>query len=132
MSEVRLYPKNMPKEMAFRIEKDNELIGEIRFKIIKWFNRKAEISILIKEEFQNMGYGREALKAIIKHGFEKMNMHRLEAEVIAFNEVSIKLVEGLGFIREGVLREAKFSDGKYWDIYRYGLLREEYKTNIKK
>ena len=55
-----------------------------------------------------------------------MNLYRIEAEVIAFNKVSVKMVEGLGFVKEGILREAKYSNGKYWDIYRYGILRSEY------
>lgn len=57
-----------------------------------------------------------------------MNLHRLEAEVIETNSASIKLIEKFGFKKEGVLREAKFQNGKFIDIYRYGLLRSEYKN----
>ena len=126
MSETRLYPKEMPMEMVFRIEKEGGLIGEIRFKTIKWFNRKAELSIILSENNQNNGYGYEAMLAAMKFGFQKMNLHRIEAEVIAFNKPSIKLVEKLGFVLEGTLREAKYSDGKYYDIYRYGILKNEF------
>ena len=132
MSETRLYPKGMPGEMAFRIEKNLELIGEIRFKTIKWLNRKAELSILLSEENQNSGYGYEAMLEAMKFGFQKMNLHRLEAEVIAFNKPSIKLVEKLGFVFEGTLREAKYSDGKYYDIYRYGILKDEFNKKFGK
>lgn len=69
---------------------------------------------------------------MVKFGFEKMNLHRIEAEVIAFNERSIKMIEKLGFIKEGTLREGKYSDGKYWDIYRYGILKYEYESLYKK
>jgi RimJ/RimL family protein N-acetyltransferase len=130
MSETRLYPKSMPGEMPFRIEKDGELIGEIRFKTIKWFNRKAELSIMLSEENQNSGYGYEAMLEAMKFGFQKMNLHRIEAEVIAFNKSSIKLVEKLGFVFEGTLREAKYSDGKYYDIYRYGILKNEFNNKF--
>lgn len=126
MSEARLYPDKMPKEMMFRIEKDGKLIGEAGYKTIKWYNRKAELSIILIKEHQEKGYGKEVMTALLKYGFEKMNLHRIEAEVIAFNEASIKMIEDLGFIKEGTLREGKFSNGKYWDIYRYGLLRDEY------
>lgn len=130
MSETRLYPKGMPGEMTFRIEKNGELIGEISFKTIKWFNRKAELSILLSKENQNSGYGSEAMLAAMKFGFNKMNLHRIEAEVIAFNKPSIKLVEKLGFVFEGALREAKYSDGKYYDIYRYGILKHEFNKTL--
>ena len=126
MGEARLYPDKMPGSMMFRIEKDDKLIGEVGFKTIKWYNRKAEVSVILTKENQGKGYGTEATKAIMKYGFEKMNLHRIEAEVIAFNEASIKMVESLGFVKEGTLREGKYSYGKYWDIYRYGILRSEY------
>ena len=129
MTETRLYPEKTPTEMIFRIERDNKLIGELKFHSIRWFNRKAMLSVILIEEYQKKGIGEEALKTAIKFAFEKMNLHRLEAEVIAFNEPSKKLVEKLGFRLEGTLREAKYSEGKYWDIYRYGLLRKEYKKN---
>jgi RimJ/RimL family protein N-acetyltransferase len=38
-------------------------------------------------------------------------------------------VEGFGFVLEGRLREAKYNNGKYYDILRYGLLKKEF--NIK-
>ncbi|MFC2134146.1 GNAT family N-acetyltransferase [Bacteroidota bacterium] len=126
MSEARLYPAKMPKEMMFRIEINGKLIGEAGYKTIKWYNRKAEISIIIAKEHRGKGYGKEVINALLKYGFEKMNLYRIEAEVIAFNEVSVKMIEGLGFVKEGTLREAKYSNGKYWDIYRYGILRSEY------
>lgn len=125
MTETRIYPENTPTEMIFRIEKDEKLIGELKFHSIRWFNRKAMLSVILIDEYQKKGIGTKALKTAIKFAFEKMNLHRLEAEVIEFNLPSKKLVEKLGFKLEGTLREAKYSDGKYWDIYRYGLLRTE-------
>jgi RimJ/RimL family protein N-acetyltransferase len=129
MSETRVYPDGMPTEMVFRIEIDNVLIGEVRLKNLRWFNRKAELSIIIHEEHQGKGYGREVLEYIIEYAFDKMNLHRLEAEALEFNEISISLLEKLGFQPEGRLREAKYHNDKYWDILRYGLLKSEYKSN---
>lgn len=131
MTETRLYPEKTPTEMIFRIERDNKLIGELKFHSIRWFNRKAMLSVILIEEYQKKGIGTEALRTAIKFAFEKMNLHRLEAEVIEFNEPSKKLVEKLGFKLEGTLREAKYSCGKYWNIYRYGLLRKEYQERGK-
>ncbi len=126
MSEVSYYPPKMPTEMKFKIEKDGKVIGSIVFSRIRWFNRKSEISIILKKEFQGKGYGKKSLKAAMDFAFNKMNLHRLEAEVYEFNNVSIKLIESLGFKKEGILREAQYSKGKYWDIIRYGILRNEF------
>lgn len=130
MSEVRLYPPSMPSSMRFRIENENVLIGEIALKTIKWYNHKAEISIAIKKEFQGKGFGSDALFSMIKFCFERMNLHRLEAEVIEFNKESINLIEKLGFKLEGRLREAKYSKDRYYDVLRYGLLRNEWVQNF--
>lgn len=128
MSEVNLYPKGTPTELTYKIETNNKFIGYVKFTRIRWFNRKAEISVMISKENQGKGYGYKAMEALIKFAFNKMNLHRLEAEVIEFNDISIKLMEKLGFTKEGVLREAKYSDGKYRDIYRYGLLKKEWEA----
>jgi len=61
-----------------------------------------------------------------KYGFKTMNFYRLEAEVAAYNKGGQKLFKKLGFVEEGRLREAKFLDGKYYDIIRYGMLFGEY------
>ncbi len=126
MSEVNTYPAKMPTEMSFRIEKEGELIGVVSLSRIRWYNRKSEISVLIKKDWQGKGFGKEALSGIADFAFNRMNLHRLEAEVIEFNEASLKLIEGLGFRKEGILREAKYFNGKYWDIIRYGLLKSEW------
>ncbi len=126
MSEVWLYPKGTPTQMIFSVKKDGKLIGELKFRNIRWFNRKAELSIILKKEEQNKGTGTEVIKTVIEYAFFKMNLHRLEAEVIETNAASRKLVENFGFKKEGVLREAKFQNGKFINIYRYGLLRSEY------
>jgi len=126
MSETRMYPFAMPSQMSFRIESEGKVIGEVSLKTIRWFNRKAEISIFIVPEYQGKGYGKRALKKIMELAFGTFNLYRLEAEVMEFNEPSIRLMESLGFKLEGRLREARYVDGKYWDILRYGILRREF------
>lgn len=126
MTETRLYPKGLPLEMSFQLKREDEVVGEIKFNRIRWFNRKAEISLVIKKEYQKKGYGSEALYSVLNYAFNKMNLHRLEAEVIEHNKASIKLIRKFNFVEEGRLREAKYSDGKYCDIIRYGLLKKEF------
>ena len=49
LSELRLHPHKLPLTLSFRIELENKLIGEIGFKSIRWYNRKAEIFLAIKK-----------------------------------------------------------------------------------
>lgn len=126
MSETRMYPFAMPSQMSFRIEAEGIVIGEVSLKTIRWFNRKAEISVFIIPEYQGKGYGKRAVKKIMELAFNTLNLYRLEGEVMEYNEPSIKLIESLGFKFEGRLREARYIDGKYWDILRYGILKREF------
>lgn len=126
LSEVNIYESDMPRSMTFKIEKEGQVIGVVGLKSIKWFNRKSEILVFLKREFQKQGIGNSALSELIDYVFNVMNFHRLEAEIFSYNKSAIALFEKLGFVREGILREARYLDGKYYDIFRYGLLRHEY------
>ncbi len=130
LSEVHLYPEPMPDSVVFRIEEGERLVGEAALKTIKWFNHKAEISIFIIPDCQRKGIGKAALTHLMEFAFHTMNLYRLEAEVVDYNEPAKKLFEKLGFVVEGRLRSAKFFQGKYYDIIRYGILREEFKEVI--
>lgn len=127
LSETHMYPGPMPRELYFLIEKEDQPIGMVALQNIKWYNRKAEITIVIVPKFQKRGFGTQALSFIMEFAFHQLNFHRLEAEVYDYNQGSIRLLEKLGFTKEGVLREAKYADGKYHDIIRYGILKDEYK-----
>jgi len=58
--------------------------------------------------------------------FDQMNINKLRLNVYSFNERAIKSYEKCGFIREGVLRQEIFRDGKYYDTIVMGILRAEY------
>ena len=126
LTEKWLYPEPMPDSIIFGIEAGNEIIGEVALKNIRWYNRKAELSLFLKPEFQGKKIGTEVLKRMMKYAFNTLNFYRLEAEVIDYNEVSRKLVEKLNFTLEGRLRQARYFDGKYYDILRYGILKHEF------
>jgi len=104
------------------------LIGVVGLTYIDWKNRRAEISIYVGDkEAQGQGYGLDALKTIMRYGFHDTNLHKLYAEIFAFNEPSVRLFEKAGFKRDGVKREDQYVDGKYWDTYAYSILEGEFK-----
>ena len=123
MSEKRWYSLNLPERIDYRLEVEGELVGSISLSSIRWFNHKAKISLFIKLSEQSKGYAKRSLKMIIDHCFNMLNFHRLEAEIVDYNEKSINLFESLGFKHEGTMREAKYYEGKYHDIFIYGLLK---------
>ena len=67
-----------------------------------------------------------ALTLLIDHSFGELGLHRIEADVDPRNTASLRLLEKLGFRREGHLRERYFKDGEIQDSIMLGLLRPEY------
>jgi len=127
LTETHLYDQTMPSQLIYAIEFENQLVGELSLKSIRWFNRKAEIGIFIHKDFRKKGIAANVLKLLLNHAFNTMNFHRLEAEVVDYNPFAKVLFEKLGFVQEGILREAKFFEGNYHDIISYGILAEEWK-----
>ncbi|MDB5247728.1 MAG: family N-acetyltransferase [Segetibacter sp.] len=101
---------------------DTKLIGMICFWNIIKEHYRAEIGYSLLYDFQGKGIMQEAMSAIIKYGFEKMNLHSIEANVNPANESSIKLLERNDFIKEAYFKENYFYDGKFLDTAIYSLL----------
>jgi RimJ/RimL family protein N-acetyltransferase len=105
------------------------LAGSVGLMHIDWISRKAEIGIMIGEKrFWNKGYGTEAMRLILKHGFETLNMHRLYLRVFSDNPGAIRAYEKAGFVLEARMREAHFADGQYKDDLMMSILRSEWQA----
>ena len=77
---------------------------------------------------QGQGYMREALRAIYTWAFDTMEIERIEAQVHPLNEPSLALLRALGFVEEGLLREAGLWLGERRDLIQLGLLKREFIT----
>ena len=65
-------------------------------------------------------------KSALSYVFSTLKLHKLCGEALGFNEKSIRFHLRLGFTQEGVLRQQHFDGEKYHDIYRFGLLADEW------
>ena len=89
--------------------------------------RKAEVGIAIGEKrYWNQGYGTEAMKLLLKHGFNTLNLNRISLDVYETNPRAIRAYEKAGFKEEGRLREGHYFNGKYIDIIVMSVLRSEW------
>lgn len=117
---------------AIRDKESGSIVGTCGFENIQWNNSTAVVYIGIGNmEYRNKGIGREALKLLLEFGFFELNLYRLQLNVIEYNEKAIKLYELTGFKREGVYREFIKRDGRRFNMYLYGLLRNEWKEMVK-
>ncbi len=112
---------------AVRTLEDNTLIGVTGFEEILWNNGAATIFVGIgSSESRGKGYGKEALNLAMEFGFQELNFHRIQLTVIQYNKSAVNLYESLGYKREGIYREFIHRDGRRYDMYLYGILREEW------
>lgn len=114
---------------SFGIETlDGTLIGDCGIRTINWKNRSAELFITIGDKrFWSQGYGTDAIRLLIRLGFDKMNLHSLWLTTLAINARAIRCYEKCGFERQGLYREASYVAGRYVDVVPMGLLRSDYK-----
>ncbi len=84
---------------------------------------RAEVGYVLAREFWGAGYMYEAMSAFVAFGFEQLGLRRIEAEIDPRNCASARLLERLGFVREGLLRQRWERKGEVTDSSLYGLLR---------
>jgi [ribosomal protein S5]-alanine N-acetyltransferase len=115
--------------------KNFQLVHKVTQRIIGWcgfhtwmlYHHRAEIGYEIMEEsFKGQGLMTEALQPIIAWGFEQMALNRVEALIEPGNQPSLKLVQRLGFTKEGLLRKHYYKDQVFEDSVIYALLKEDY------
>lgn len=107
---------------------DDKIIGTTTLFRLDEQSRRAEIGYILNRRFWGNGYVNEALTALLDFAFEKMNLHRIEADIDPRNTASVKTVERLGFEREGLLRERWIVGGEIQDSLFYGLLENDWKN----
>lgn len=91
-------------------------------------HRWAEIGYELAPEHWGKGLMPEALRAIFRYGFEEMGLHRVEANLAPDNVASRRVLEKLGFVREGLFRENWYHEGQFTDTATYGLLRRDFEA----
>jgi RimJ/RimL family protein N-acetyltransferase len=87
---------------------------------------RAELGYVLGRAHWGQGFMREALEALIGCAFGTLGLRRLEAEVDARNLASARLLQRIGFTREGLLRQRWVAKGETRDVEMYGLLRNEW------
>ena len=80
---------------------------------------------------KGLGYGREALRLLMKWSFEIKDFHRVWIDCKDYNKIALHLYESLGFVREGFLREIILTDGVYENLIVLGMLDTEYFLSVR-
>jgi ribosomal-protein-alanine N-acetyltransferase len=125
-SRMGLFNDKMGFRWAITLRSDpTKVIGSCGYFSVRRGTATVETGYELHPDYWRQGLMTEALQAMIDFSFgaqELMPVHRIEALVSPCNAGSIRLLEKLGFVREGLRREFGFWKGRYQDVYLFALL----------
>ncbi len=105
--------------------KDNpKLIGIIGHYRIKPEHFRAEVGYMLLPEYNGKGIISEAVKEVVKYGFNEMKLHSIEAIIDPENFGSEKVLQKYGFVKEAHLKENEFYEGRFLDTVIYSILNK--------
>ncbi|MBM3534679.1 MAG: GNAT family N-acetyltransferase [Alphaproteobacteria bacterium] len=104
-------------------------VGSVSFHFVDWNHLACEIGYVIAPERRGMGLGRQMVASGLDLGFAG-GLERIMAFICTDNAASIRLVEDLGFRREGLLRRHAVIEGERRDHYLHALLKEEWRPAV--
>ena len=115
------------KSTAYGIFFRGGFAGSIGFVKLGWISRVAEIGYWIGREFAGRGIITKSCRVLIDHAFDELEMNRVEIRCAIENTKSRAIPERLGFVQEGVLRQAVWRHTRFYDVAVYGLLAEDWR-----
>ncbi len=105
---------------------DLQPAGWIALIVIDWGHGLAEIGYALSTEFQRRGLMAAALQVLLADLFERTTIRRVEARCAVSNRASQRVLDAVGFQREGLLRGYFVLRGQEVDNYLYAILREDW------
>ena len=113
---------------ALECKADNKMIGRCDLKNVVPHVGRSEIGYALNQHYWGKGYATEAIRCVMTYAFDTMNLNRIAAECFTDNAASIHLLEKMGFVREGTVRQDTILRGKLEDIHLYGILKSEWEA----
>lgn len=117
--------------LAIRLKETNKLIGGIGL-TLDVENNRAELGYWLAEEFWNWGFTTESVQAILKFGFEQLELNKIVAVYLTTNEASGRVMIKNGMTKEAefkdhdVKRGSRIEDNEYVSLIQYRMLKNEY------
>lgn len=123
----RLFHSRSLFQWGIESKTDARLLGTCTLYHLDLAHRRAEIGFALGRHAWGHGFGTEAIHHLITFAFDTLLLHRLEADVDPDNHRSLRLLERLGFVREGYLRQRWHHLGRLHDAVFLGLLRTDFR-----
>ena len=108
-------------DFCMQLRETGKVIGTCGFTHLKLEQRVGEIGYCVSREYQREGYASEAVEALVKFGFENLDLARIEARVVTENEPSAALLRKLEFTLDGSLKKGITFKAKTFDLLLYSM-----------
>lgn len=121
--------KDNPNDFFFMIRhlEGDEPIGFTGLFDLCWNHGDALVAIALGDRnYWGQGFGSDAMNTLLRYSFQELNLRRITLIVFEYNPRAIRSYEKCGFVMEGRVREAMQREGRRWDWYFMGILREEW------
>ncbi len=111
---------------AIEESKSHQVVGMINYHHRNLREKRVDVGWLILPQHQGKGYMTEAGRALIRHLFDDLGVHKVEALIRRVNKPSVALAKRLGFRLEGgPIRDRWSVNGKWHSVMLYGLIAGE-------
>jgi RimJ/RimL family protein N-acetyltransferase len=120
------FSKRVLFQWAISLSDTHRLLGTCTLLNLERTHRRAEVGFALRRDAWGRGLATDALTTVIHFAFNRLDLHRLEADADPRNERSLRTLERQGFRKEGHLRERWHHLGEVQDAIFLGLLRREW------
>ena len=112
-------------DIIFTIYFDSNFVGLVGLKDVDLGNRKSELGYWLSEAYQHKGIITNSCQTLIKYAFNELDLNRIQVKVATENFKSQRVIERLGFNKEGIEREGELHKRGFLDLIVYSLLKRE-------
>lgn len=112
---INLFYKHMGVYWTLARRSDDKMIGSVGFYINNYHHR-AELCYELHKDFWRQGIMKDTLKTAVAWAWDALPAHRIEAVTLAENAASIGILKGLGFEKEGSLKNYRCFQNRFYDI----------------
>jgi [ribosomal protein S5]-alanine N-acetyltransferase len=100
----------------------DQVVGSAGIRVRDPQTRRADLGYVLRRDRWGQGYMTEAVRLLIRFGFDRLHMHRIEATCHPSNDASARVMMKNGMQFEGRLRHLQCKDGEWWDSLMYATI----------
>ncbi len=122
---IKAYKKGNHFDWGIELKSNGKFIGTAGFPNMDIKNRNSELGFVVSQDYCGQGIATEAAKAVLGFGFKELKLHRIWARHFQDNKASKKVIQKLGMIYEGTMRESVCKNDVFHNLLFHSILEEK-------